>query len=301
MAITDNHVTNVYPAYFRYADNSAPSWGSGYVQNNIIAMGQGFWVYVQTASAGTPATLTVTENAKTSVVGKFYRTAGKVDPFDQLRIGLEDEIATDQIFLRVPNQRSEEQQPDTRSIGKLFNRNLNVYFAEGQTGASLIKYLEGNLKDISIPLGIEAKGAGTYTFRFDFSDHAPDYLENLYLIDAHTGQSIRIAYEQTYQFDLADASRPVLDRFKLSSRPYNSEGPESEFQVGPNPVSGLLNMKFPEGLTVQTTIFGLRGEMIHQAVSSGSYVFDFGSLPSGMYLINFKSEKGDFTKKIIRE
>ena len=112
---------------------------------------------------------------------------------------------------------------------------------------------------------------------------------------------MRIGGGITYGFDLKDATKPVNQRFKLSSRPYTLEGTDSEFQVGPNPVSGILTMKFPEGIEVQTNIYGIRGELIHTAVSSGSHVFDFGPLPAGMYLINFKSEKGDFTRKIIRE
>jgi hypothetical protein len=298
MAISDAHVSGAYPAYFRYADNTAPSWGSGYVQNNVIAMGQGFWVYVQTPGA----TLTVTENAKTSTLGKFYRNgSGGNNPFDELQISLQDQFAADHIFLRTPNQNSSEQQLDTRDIGKLYNPNLNVYFSEGTNGALLIKYLAGDLKDISIPLGIDAKGAGTYTLRFEFSDYAPEGLKNLYLIDKIAGTSTMVSSQSIYSFDFPDASKPSEDRFILSSRPYIPAKEIEEFQVYPNPVSGQLTMKFPESLTVQTTIYSIRGELIYQDISSGGCVFDFGPLPSGIYLVNFKSERGNITRKIIRE
>ena len=68
----------------------------------------------------------------------------------------------------------------------------------------------------------------------------------------------------------------------------------------PNPTSGKLNIDFSENETFITEITDLTGKIISSKSGYNSnLIYNLSSLAGGIYLINIKTEKKNFTKKII--
>ncbi len=71
--------------------------------------------------------------------------------------------------------------------------------------------------------------------------------------------------------------------------------------IFPNPVDNLFTIQLGESSDAIITLTDIDGKLImQQAGSQSQFQFDISSLPKATYLLNIKTEKGEFSQKIIK-
>ena len=71
------------------------------------------------------------------------------------------------------------------------------------------------------------------------------------------------------------------------------------FTILPNPTRNILNITVAE--KVNYRLFNIRGQVLKKGtLAKGKSKIDVSSLSKGIYLLNIKTNKGSFTKKIVR-
>ena len=73
--------------------------------------------------------------------------------------------------------------------------------------------------------------------------------------------------------------------------------------VYPNPIVDLLNLTFSNVKINQISINNLLGNTIYETKNprANELKIDFKSIPKGLYILNLKTSKGDFSKKLFKE
>ncbi len=75
-----------------------------------------------------------------------------------------------------------------------------------------------------------------------------------------------------------------------------------EASVFPNPTDNFLTVQFNEATHATITVTDIDGKLIMQkAISQNQFKLDISSLPKAIYLINIKTEKGEFNQKFIKQ
>lgn len=74
---------------------------------------------------------------------------------------------------------------------------------------------------------------------------------------------------------------------------------KSEFSIYPNPASGTVYIKSPNAETFQIAIYNVLGRKVLKTEVTGTKKLNISNLPSGIYLVQFGSGNGSFTKKLI--
>ena len=81
----------------------------------------------------------------------------------------------------------------------------------------------------------------------------------------------------------------------LSNKDFELSG----ISILPNPTSGVLNITALEKADYR--LFNIKGQVLKKGVLvSGESKIDISSLSKGIYLLNLKTNKGSFTKKVVR-
>jgi hypothetical protein len=296
LAVTDNSVAG-YPNYFRYysynAGHDPGAWGHNELEGEgIVARGQSFWIY---KGAGA-ATLTIKEGAKAGdVSGRFYRQRTDV-VLPELAVQLSNGRFTDRAVLTLgAPQRS-------RTVGgldKLWNDQAEVYFIED--GRPLLRRtLTALPQDLRIPLGIRVEQVGQYTFSFT---HAANFGAGvpLFLIDTKEGVAVPVS-GPAYAVTITDVSRPVEDRFYLST---SAEVPERTLtklvRVYPNPVVEKLIVEVPEGQVAWVHVLDSSGRVVAMDDIQGEGVVAFGGMERGIYLVRVMTIEGTVVERVVKE
>jgi hypothetical protein len=86
----------------------------------------------------------------------------------------------------------------------------------------------------------------------------------------------------------------------------NSEKPEAQLTVYPNPVSGALHIEMGQAVTnnsMKVLLFNALGQQVLEApVKEQSLLLDLEQLPPGVYVVNLVSDtKTIATQKIVRQ
>ena len=71
----------------------------------------------------------------------------------------------------------------------------------------------------------------------------------------------------------------------------------SEISILPNPTSGVLNISTAKNTNYR--LFNIKGQVLKKGVLENK--IDISSLSKGIYLLNLKTNKGSFTKKVVRD
>jgi predicted esterase len=177
---------------------------TGNLDNGIIAPGQAFWV--QTTSA-TPS-LVITENAKFTSDGAFYREA---KTSEAIEIALTNGTFIDETYIVAK----------TTGLNTFIKhedalKQKNTYFnfsSQSEDGKSLvINTVSNNFCQQTVALNIENAAKGNYSLTF--GDINPD-VAKVYLKDSFTGTETAITGGQTYNFTITDNSLSKGTRFSL--------------------------------------------------------------------------------------
>ena len=145
-------------------------------------------------------------------------------------------------------------------------------------------------------------GATSYTYTFTAGDGDTDNAsftisgEALQLIasadyETKSSYTIRIAVEgtnieQQFTISVVDVQETLSNEdFKLSG-----------VSILPNPTSGILNITAVEKADYR--LFNIKGQVLKKGVLENK--IDISSLSKGIYLLNINTDKGSFTKKVVK-
>jgi predicted esterase len=176
---------------------------TGNLANGIIAPGQSFWV--QTTSAA-PA-LTITENAKYTSDGSFYRE-GEVE---SLEISMSNGKWTDETYIQtIPSAINSYNKYEDAL--KQNNTYFNIASRSSDSVALAINAIAADYCQKRVPLIITNAAKGNYTLRFNGIDNQ---VAKVYLEDALLKKHIDVSADPTYSFAITDAAESKGTRFTL--------------------------------------------------------------------------------------
>ncbi|MFY0602101.1 MAG: ThuA domain-containing protein [Cyclobacteriaceae bacterium] len=138
-----------------------------------------------------------------------------------------------------------------------------------------------------IPLGFNAKEAGTYEIEIDQSNFDG---ASLYLTDNQTGETIDLA-QGSYSFNTMAGQ--ITDRFVLSlaSSVLSTDNQLAQIYTS----NKILHINAIGSQPAQYELFNLSGKQLMTSIISSKTSFDLSDLPNGIYLVS----DGVETKKII--
>jgi predicted esterase len=177
---------------------------TGNLANGIIAPGQSFWV--QTTSA-TP-TLTITENAKYTTDGTFYREGNGIE---SLEISMSNGTWTDETYIQTIPQASNSYNKYEDAL-KQNNTYFNLASRSIDSVALAINAIAADYCQKRIPLVISNAAKGNYTFHFKGTDNLTT---QVYLEDALLKKHIDVSADPDYSFAITDAAESKGTRFTL--------------------------------------------------------------------------------------
>ena len=293
-----------YPNYFRYAFMEIPmdgipgdQWGI-LAEQNVIATGQAFWVYVG-AGGGS---LTIKENAKVAPteVGRFYKKDNSRNSTD-LVIALSNPDGRDIAILSSPAVDKNQSAQRFANLPKLWNEEMNVYLLDDSQEALLRYEFVEQEKEIRIPVGIEIAKPGIYTISFKNVENF-NFDEKLYLIDRYDGNSVELSSTSSYTFRIHLASQVINDRFYLSTNPVADRMEEVVIDVYPNPVTEVLNLRTQgSNETAQSDLFDMNGKKIDSASWKGEHTIQMTNYPAGVYILKVRTMRGVVNKRIFKQ
>ena len=126
-----------------------------------------------------------------------------------------------------------------------------------------------------------------------------------YLIDS----GIQISIDGTTWYKLTDHNREPIDiateLIETQSRMANGTmrkyvvSQKNNIVVSPNPVTEKLNIE-TEGKIISVSIYDFKGSLV-KTISGDSKTVNVSDLSVGSYLIKVKTNKAEFTKKVIKK
>ncbi len=281
IAVTDNSVSG-YPNYFRYwshqEDDNPDTWGTGELQNGVVAMAQAFWVYVG-AGGGT---LTIKEPAKSGDVnGKFYRK--KPEPIsEKLMITLANKHTADRAYVKLWHDATNEFEL-RHDVMKLWNpEGTNLYLIDHYGNQLAIHALREISEDDNLPIGINVSEPGSYNLTIRKTENFSR--EDLYLVDVFEKQLLQVGEGFSYSFEVSDPDPPINDRFYLTNRK-EALLPDVPIQVYPNPVKDVLNVVLPSQVWSKVSLLDAQGHLQWEGEQQGTRQLDLRAYPQGIYFL----------------
>ena len=108
-----------------------------------------------------------------------------------------------------------------------------------------------------------------------------------YYYRAYATNSVDTTYGEVQSFTTTDI---------LSSEDFKLSG----ISILPNPTSGILNITAVEKADYR--LFNIKGQVLKKGILvSGKSKINISSFAKGIYLLNIKTDKGSFTKKVVRD
>lgn len=263
--------------------------GSGSLPNGVIATGQSFWVHLSAAGS-----MSVNEPAKVNGAGgSFFRKGGKVVP--QMEISLSDGSFTDQAILVQDDNATNEF--DALYDGyKLMGERMNIYFAahDRHLNMNTVRYLDPETR---IPLEIQVADAGEFTLSVSGLDKFPE-IASWYFVDQEEGVSIPLADLRSYKIMVSNPSRPLTDRFYLSSSPESGVAAIGYLVAYPNPSRDFVTMESADAI-LDVKLRNASGTLV-SGVEVRDNVIDMRALQNGIYLLSARTTRGLIVKKLIK-
>ncbi|MGZ4001242.1 MAG: T9SS type A sorting domain-containing protein, partial [Mucilaginibacter sp.] len=197
-----------------------PGVGATNGGTNLIASGEGF--FVQATGAG--ATLTFTENAKTSTqaTGAAVFMANKqslsTTVKQQIRLQMQlDSVSADEILINFSPSTKAGYNMMEDARYRAGNGKVNLASLSSDNVALAINQLPLATKGDTIPLKVGATASGTYTLNLKSAQGIPQ-MYNIWLKDAFTKDSVNLRNTSSYSFTVntADTTTFGAHRFVLA-------------------------------------------------------------------------------------
>ena len=149
-------------------------------------------------------------------------------------------------------------------------------------------------------------GAASYTYTFTAGSGDTD--NTSFTISGEALQLIAPADYETkssYTIRIAVNGTSIEKQFTISVIDVNEALSSEDFKLAkvsilPNPTSGILNITAPKKADYR--LFNIKGQVLKKGILiSGKSKIDISSFVKGIYLLNIKTDKGSFTKKVVRD
>jgi hypothetical protein len=267
-------------------------------KDNLIAMGQAFWVRAHSPNP----VLTITENAKnTNGSATFYRTKSDENP--KLRVSISDGVSSDKSFLII-NPDATPMYDKGLDASKFPGLPMQVALTTEQNHR-LFYYNTDSFTDQEIRVSIAVPEVGVYTLEVSV-DKDKNYFEDVVLKDYYT-QTVHSVKSGPYQFKVTDVAASYQNRFFLSrNTELNTRMPETRFSVYPNPAYDVINIEVSTEQNVPVSMINLNGQTLKEAVIRTEFgiakgTIDVADLPAGIYLVKSWVDGKLYTEKIVKK
>ena len=149
-------------------------------------------------------------------------------------------------------------------------------------------------------------GATSYTYTFTAGDGDTDNAS--FTISGEALQLIAPADNETkssYAIRIAIDNTSIEKRFTISVVDVQETLSNEDFKLSgisilPNPTSGALNITIVEKADYR--LFNIKGQVLKKGILiSGKSKINISSFAKGIYLLNINTDKGSFTKKVVRD
>ena len=157
-------------------------------------------------------------------------------------------------------------------------------------------------------VGTLSTDGGTASYTYTFTTGAGDTDNGSFTISGTELQLTAPAdYEtkRSYTIRITVEGTNIEQQFTISvvdvNETLSNEGFKlSEISILPNPTSGALNITIVEKADYR--LFNIKGQVLKKGVLvSGKNKINISSFVKGIYLLNIKTDKGSFTKKVVRK
>ena len=271
--------------------------GSGIAPTSTtISSAQGF--FIQSKASGS---VLFSNSQRVSTNNTFQRT--HTAHMQRIWVGVEkDNGAKNEILLAFLDGAETEQ--DSYDANKLSgNSSVSLYtvgaFKSG-TRPLAIQGLPALTGSTVVPMGIEAKEAGEFTFRLNHLDHFDSETE-IYLADKETGSLVNIRTE-TYSVNLATGD--YQDRFELRFVPAQVTSLEEEeaIEVGVRlfATEGEVKVQFLKSEFAEATVgvYEISGRLIGSYQNEADLEVGLSIPQTGIYIVKVANRYGTVSKKL---
>lgn len=269
---------------------SVGSLGSG---SRYIPAMQGFMVHAKSTGA---KTLTIDNSDRVhQAQNVFYKTAATIPGSLSLKVtadGYED-VA----FIHFNNAATAQFDGDYDAYKlKSYSVNVPMVYTKASDGSELaINGLPELSETTNIPVYLEYKTAGTYTFTADLSGISGTLV---FLNDLKENTSVNLTQNPVYQFTVAEGD--AAERFSLT---FGSVGIEDPEQVPAALVYAVDKTIFIVGAEkdAQLILTDISGKMLKQVTTSGEsrVSINAASLPKGVYIVTVQGEGARVSRKVV--
>ena len=271
------------------------------VAGNIIPSMQGFFVHVTDGAYPVAATLSVNNAARTNDLqpGFHRNTSSTSYPMVRLNAVFREKVQQDDMVVYFDQEATAEYEK-TKDALKLINTDPEVpsfYSLSPQQVKLSINAVPESGFLLDVPLGIRVDRSGTVDFSLQELTDIPPGI-NLYLTD----DSRRINYNLRNNpvVSIALDKGIIEGRFRLRFTPgvlpYVSDTDELGVYAAGSQV--FLFVDVSPGESGSVSISSLDGKLLFEKQYDSGYYTLNSDFSSGIYLVNFRSGKATFSKKI---
>ena len=317
-----NHLGNPYPSTIDWnsagwtktgLDNAVYYWDprndrfSAYVAGigtngatQYIGSMQGFFVKV-TTSGGT-GSLSMTNAVRTSAVNKdVWRTAsdGSV-----LRLTATSGTSSDETIVRLLDEASTTFDSESDAYKMMNEGKTPSIYTDYNANRYAVNTLPSIASNETIPVNLDAKFAGPYTFSADITGF--EEADSLIFVDKLTNTRQDLRVNPTYTCDLV--KKEYSDRFYIQ---YNKKAAVVT-DTKPSVLSAITVFSFEQKVTVNfnntkvstadISIFDVKGNAVYkvknQSVTSGKVEINLPFVSSGVYIVKIESGQASKTQEV---
>ena len=274
--------------------------------NNMLAMGQGF--FVRTSTPGGSGTVNFTNAARFTTYTSPMLQRGTGDLRPQLRLDLRAANGTaDQavLYFEQGATMAFDRAFDAYRVGNSNPVQLGILAGSEELSISGMPALRSA---VTVPLLVRAAQAGTYTLEATQLLNLPQGWTAT-LRDNVTGAAINLAQQKTYTFALTRVQNPT--RFTVVLAPAvalatAASSLESQVVVYPNPAREQVWVSVPASRqTVEVQLFNTLGQQVRQlqlaAGRSGDTALSVAGLAKGVYTLRISLADGVVSKRLVVE
>lgn len=276
--------------YYIHLEGEVGAVGSG---SRYIPAMQGFMVHAKTSGT---QTITIDNDDRVHQAQTvFYKTAATIPGSLSLKVtadGYED-VA----FIHFNNAATAQFDGDYDAYKlKSYSVNVPMVYTKAIDGSELaINGLPELSETTNIPVYLEYKTAGTYTFTADLSGISGTLV---FLNDLKENTSVNLTQNPAYQFTVAEGD--AAERFSLT---FGSVGIEDTEQEPAALVYAVDKTIFIVGAEkdAQLILTDISGKMLKQVTTSGEsrVSINAASLPKGVYIVTVQGEGARVSRKVV--
>ena len=292
--------TDPYTGAYRSYVNGLSSDGN---TTGIIPSMQGFFVHVNEIAP--EATLSIDNGARVEDFSQeFHKSAQKKKtPLLRISAGFEGEETSDPTVIYLDRNASTafDSQLDAYKLMNTHSDVPSLYSLSPKQEELSINAIASTLSQglARIPLGYKTLRAGNLELQLRDLDLPPGF--HIYLVDLEKGLYIDLQKQKTYttpinkgssdrRFEVVLSEKAISDPAKLLNIPMSVYGNKEKLTVTLN-----LEQENSAELTVST----LTGQVVESITTSSKKVEIEGIKSAGVYIINLRSGKTHYTKKIL--